>query len=70
MYDMLIEELHKQIYVKSTASIMKSFQRQGSLRQSQRGDKISYLRLAMKQATQQAEADTGQLLMLILLWLH
>ncbi|KAK2144045.1 hypothetical protein LSH36_791g00032 [Paralvinella palmiformis] len=59
MYDMLIDELHKQIYVKSTASIMKSFQRQGSLRQSQRGDKISYLKLAMKQAAHQVEADTA-----------
>ncbi len=58
---MLVDELHKQIYIKSTTSIIKSFQRQGSLRQSQRNDNISYLKLALKQATQQAEAEAGNL---------
>ncbi len=34
LYEMLVDELHKQIYVKSVSGVVKGFQRHGSQRQS------------------------------------
>lgn len=55
LYELLIDELNRQIYVKSTSSVVKGFQRQGSLRQSQNQAKVSYLRLALKNSAQFSE---------------
>jgi len=55
LYETLIEELNRQIYIKATSSVVKGFQRQGSLRQSQNQTKVSYLRLALKNSAQMSE---------------
>ena len=55
LHEMLVDELHRQIYVKSTSSVVKGFQRQGSLRGSNRGEKVSYLKLALKKSVEQGE---------------
>ena len=41
---MLVDELHKQIYVKSVSGVVKGFQRQGSQRQSGKKDKTSLVK--------------------------
>ncbi len=51
LHELLIDELHKQIYIKSTSSVVKGFQRQGSLRQSKK-DKTSLVKQVLTQATQ------------------
>ena len=50
-----MEELHRQIYIKSTSGVVKGFQRQGSLRNSNRGDKTAVMKAAVPQ--QSTEAD-------------
>ena len=55
LYDILIDELNRQIYQKSTSSVVKGFQRQGSTRQSHNRDKMSYLKLALKNSSQANE---------------
>ena len=59
LHELLIDELHKQIYIKSTSSVVKGFQRQGSLRQSKK-DKTSLVKQVLTQNTQGAEEYTGQ----------
>ena len=44
LYEMLVDELHKQIYVKSVSGVVKGFQRQGSQRQSGKKDKTSLVK--------------------------
>ena len=41
---MLVDELHKQIYVKSVSGVVKGFQRQGSQRTSGKKDKTSLVK--------------------------
>ncbi len=44
LYELLIDELHKQLYVKSVSGVVKGFQRQGSQRQSGKKDKTSLVK--------------------------
>ncbi|ELT88409.1 hypothetical protein CAPTEDRAFT_172210 [Capitella teleta] len=61
LYETLINELNKQLYIKSVSSVVKGFQRQGSLRQSHRSDKVSYLKVALKQSALNSDSDSSNL---------
>ena len=50
-----MEELHRQIYIKSTSGVVKGFQRQGSLRSSARGDQMAVVKATVPQ--QATETD-------------
>lgn len=56
----MIEELHKQIYVKSVSGLVKGFQRQGSLRASQREKTVSKVKQSALAQVLAEEDITGR----------
>ena len=58
---MLVEALHKQVYMKATTSLVQGFQRHGSLRASKgKSDKQNMLKMALLNATTGTETESGE----------